>query len=53
MIYTPSNAAIGRLLKDMAFEFFISRIVPALLSSATVLVWALIVGGLIVGVVKC
>ena len=51
MIYTPSNAAIGRLLKDMAFEFVISRIVPALLSSATVLVWLVIVGGVVAGIV--
>jgi len=50
MMHTPSNAAIGRLIKERAFEIFISQVVPAIPSVLTVLVWMAIIGGLVWGI---
>lgn len=46
MMYTPS---ITRAIKTRLFEIFISSL-PALQSTATVVVWLMIVWGLIWGV---
>jgi len=48
MMYTPS---ITKAVKARLFEIFIS-ILPALQSTATVIVWTLIVWGLIWGVAE-
>ena len=50
MMHNPSTYAIKRILKDRAFEIFISQVVPAIPSVLTVLVWLAIIGGLVWGV---